>query len=161
MMTCEKMRELILTDYSDNELPADTAQLVREHLAACPACAAFEARVRGVAIDPFKDVRPVAPSGDVWRRVKGAVEKKPSGMRLSKPIFAAATVAVMLIAVVLAAGLRRAEDRSLTLYVEEELAYLSAPAETNGLGEYDVLSDLDVSAERFSSRRNLSKTSLV
>lgn len=158
MMTCEKMRELILTDHTDNELPADIAQEVKEHLAACPACAAFAAEVRRAAVEPFKDVRPVTPSPAVWWRVRGAVVRK---WRIPKPAFALATVAVMLIAVIFVAQSRQAEDRSLTEYIEEELAYLSAPVWANGIGDYDVLSDLDVTGNGLSRRGNFSRTAAV
>ena len=158
MMTCEKMRELILTDHIDNELSAPVAQQMKEHLAACPACAAFEAEVRRSAVEPFKDVAPVTPPPAVWWRVRGAVVRK---WRFPKPAFAVATVAVMLIAAIFVTQYQRVEDRALTNYIEEELAYLSAPIEVNGLAEYDMLSDLDVTGNGLSQRRNFSRTAAV
>jgi anti-sigma factor RsiW len=75
-MNCRKIQERIMTDYMDGEASAAIANQIKEHLAACAGCAAFEQRVRQKAVQPFKNVEPVQPPGEIWQRIQDAIKEE-------------------------------------------------------------------------------------
>ena len=75
-MNCERIRELILTDYSDGQLPVAQARKVENHLMACLDCRMLAAKVRKDLVAPFNQTTPVQPDEFVWRRIKGKIEQK-------------------------------------------------------------------------------------
>ena len=140
-MNCEKVRELLVTDYIDRELDADTEERVIAHLAQCASCKAFEATVRMSAVEPFKDARPIAPPKHVWERVAGAIETehdKRSALSWPKSVFVAATVAMLMVAVALFAHNQYTEQRSLNLYIEEEMMSFASIGENSVIGDEDL-----------------------
>jgi len=80
-MKCRKIRELILSDYIDGELDERTEKAVREHIAGCAGCAAFEKNVRGAVVEPFQmGLREKVPE-TLWNSVRAAIVEE--GMRAS------------------------------------------------------------------------------
>ena len=57
-MRCERIQELLLTDYTDTEASEALRGEVAEHLASCASCRAFARTVSEKAVMPFKTVRP-------------------------------------------------------------------------------------------------------
>ena len=60
-MRCDKVKELLMTDYIDKELDGAAEKLVRQHLESCAACRAFEAAVQKSAIKPLKAAAQKSP----------------------------------------------------------------------------------------------------
>lgn len=163
-MNCEKVKELLLSDYTDNELDKVTASDVRRHLGECVSCAAFEAEVRRSAIEPFKGTASITPPKEVWARVADSVKKETMRrpvLSFARPVFIAAAAAVVLMIAVIFTHYHYAEGRSLGLYVEEQLAYLS-PSSGNWVSSDDeMLSEVDILPGVTTSQGNFSEGRFV
>ncbi|MFA5430270.1 MAG: zf-HC2 domain-containing protein [Candidatus Omnitrophota bacterium] len=69
-MNCERIREIIITDYADGTVSGADAGLIKEHLASCRACREFEALVQSSAIAPFRRLaREDVPPG-IWDAIR-------------------------------------------------------------------------------------------
>lgn len=77
-MECEKIRELLLTDYLDKEADITVRTRVQKHLEACSACKRFEEEVRRTAVEPFRNaVKPQVPVS-IWYAVREAIGQRQS-----------------------------------------------------------------------------------
>jgi predicted anti-sigma-YlaC factor YlaD len=101
-MRCRKIRDLIITDYMDNEISPANKDLVDRHLKDCGRCREYKAVLTRSAIEPFRKIEAIKPSDSVWRGIKAAIqpERRPSLMPgffyVPERAFALATVAVMI-----------------------------------------------------------------
>ena len=114
MMTCELIRELILTDYSDGQLSPDRVKKVDEHLMHCLNCRVLAQTVRKEVVEPFMNPKMEDVNPAIWRRIKDTIqeEQKSLSMRPSildsvrdfifafKPMVVTACLFIMLAAVV-------------------------------------------------------------
>ena len=137
-MRCEEIRSLLMTDYIDGELDAKTEALVKEHLASCAACRAFEEEVSAVTVTPFKAAKVVAPPERVWTGIKNRIDKESEPYTifdrlrdLLEALFvlprmrvAVAAIATVVIVFALMGYQRYAQERSLDMYIEEGASYL-------------------------------------
>ena len=86
-MNCERVRELVLTDYSDGQLPVAQARKVENHLMTCLDCRMLAEKVRKDLVALFNQATPVQPDEFVWRRIKTKIEQKQAaavvGVRVS------------------------------------------------------------------------------
>jgi len=154
-MNCQRIQDLILTDYTDNEAPEAVRRQVEEHLAVCSACREFRAAVRTKAIQPLQDAeRPEAPAR-LWARVTSEIyaqhlKPAPAGIleRLRglvtspKPALALSTVAVLLVfGVVLARTYvsERAERHELAeSAIQDQIDYFAYGNGFNGANGMDI-----------------------
>ena len=75
-MDCEKIRELLLTDYLDKEADITQGTRVQKHLESCTACKRFEQELRRAAVEPFKNAAtPEAPES-VWLAIKEKIAER-------------------------------------------------------------------------------------
>ena len=148
-MRCERMKELVITDYSDGEISDALKREVEEHLRTCSACRQFKQEVQKTAIHPFKRVQELKPPASVWNQIKETIALKERkqldgvfadlkgfirhGILTRKPVGALATVVtVILIALVLARFPFRSTEVSVTRvngvngYVEEQIEFLGS-----------------------------------
>ncbi|MFH1857877.1 MAG: zf-HC2 domain-containing protein [Candidatus Omnitrophota bacterium] len=140
-MDCNRIQELLKTDYLDGEVSAALGKTVLAHLEKCHACRELEKSLRQEAVGPFKAVREIKPPAFVWERIREAAvlekAKPPEGFwvdlkeRLSavflmrRPVFAVATVAVLIVAaVVLTRGPFPARNMAGN-YLEEQVEFLA------------------------------------
>ncbi|OGS18501.1 MAG: hypothetical protein A2219_03660 [Elusimicrobia bacterium RIFOXYA2_FULL_50_26] len=72
-MDCNKIRELLLTDYVDNELTRSLNADVDSHLAACPQCAEFLKKVKSAATAPFEHAPRATPPPEIWNRIQSSL----------------------------------------------------------------------------------------
>jgi anti-sigma factor RsiW len=138
-MRCEEIRSLLMTDYIDGQLDPGKETRVKEHLAGCSACRAFEESVRAITVTPFKEAKLVSPPERVWREIERRIAKKSASYSILEKLrdildaifvlprmrvaVAAITAAVMIFALI---GYQSyAKERSLEIYIEEEVSFLS------------------------------------
>jgi len=110
-MNCERIEELILTDYLDGQLSAEQKKNIDVHLSRCPNCQAYLRAAQKVAFEPFANVEKLEPPESVWLGIQETIlaqqEKqnflvhvwdniKP--ILFPKPVFALATVAMLIVA---------------------------------------------------------------
>lgn len=117
-MTCERVQELLLTDYIDGQLSAEVLREVEEHLDACERCRNFRDDVRRRITAPLKSFEKQSPPEGVWLNIKSAIfeeeqlkehrfdwlRERLSTLIKPVPVFAIATAtAVVLVALFVAA----------------------------------------------------------
>ncbi len=159
-MNCKKIRELILTDYTDNRLDEKTRKNLDEHLAACPGCASLATSVKKYAIEPFKKAVSLDPPERLWDNIRAAIEPEATPpfaqvlidnflrlISLPKSIFTlSSALALILIAFVSIRSpqffVRLENHRLASAYLEEEMETI---ASTNGTG----FSGLETSVEKY------------
>lgn len=154
-MNCQKIKELILTDFSDGQLNEKLQKQVAEHLDSCKACREFALAVKKTAIEPLKKAGKISAPDYLWYRIKDKIiaeEKKPASAGLldnlraifhPKPALVLATVAVVII---IAAILFKfsLNGNKVNIYLNEQIEFVSYLGE-NGNGSSQI--DLGTSIE--------------
>ena len=74
-MKCSKIRDIIITDYADNELDEKTRREIEQHLNNCAACRAFEQALLSTVVEPLKNAEVVNPPDVLWSRIKNNLEQ--------------------------------------------------------------------------------------
>ena len=74
-MKCSKIRDIIITDYADNELDEKTRREIEQHLNNCAACRAFEQALLSTVVGPLKNAEVVNPPDVLWSRIKNNLEQ--------------------------------------------------------------------------------------
>ncbi len=81
-MNCEKIQELILTDYLDGEMDAKWKEELEAHVSECSACKEFVTAVGKSAFEPFLKAQIQRPPEHVWNKIKenilSAPQEKPN-----------------------------------------------------------------------------------
>lgn len=87
-MNCKKARELILTDYLDEQMEAEPQKSLEDHLSACFHCREFVSVAQKNILKPFMDAEKAHPSDQVWRQIKETIKEGPeSAMPDSLTVF--------------------------------------------------------------------------
>ena len=109
-MNCEKIQELILTDYLDDQMDKSQKKYLEEHLARCPHCLEFSETVKKAAFEPFVNADKPNPPESVWSNIEESIlaeqqgkanvlanlwEKFKFSAPISRPAFAFATVVTL------------------------------------------------------------------
>lgn len=82
-MNCEKIQDLILTDYLDGEMDEKQKRVILQHLANCVDCQDFALTVQKTVIELFNNVEKVNPSESLWYKIKWLIEAEKQ--RQNKP----------------------------------------------------------------------------
>jgi len=143
-MNCQRIQELLLTDYADGEASAALQEEIRGHLASCPACRDLEAASRRLTIQPFEQARRADVPAGLWAKIKTEIEPQiePRQERsiempllekirrlvvTPRPAFAFSTVAVLLVMALAATQLHKQNDiRLARLALDDQANYLAA-----------------------------------
>ncbi|MBU1062281.1 MAG: zf-HC2 domain-containing protein [Candidatus Omnitrophica bacterium] len=140
-MNCRRVKDMILTDYSDREIEPDQRELIEKHLAQCKTCRAFASMVRRSAIEPFIKAEPQKPLDSVWHRIKEKIEaetrqearpysipnlkdKLKTFIYIPRPVFTVAIVMVLVIALSVVAKLQVNKQEVASIQSEEQIEYL-------------------------------------
>lgn len=162
-MNCDTTRELLITDYIDNELDPKRREAVKRHLAGCPGCSAFEAEVLKTAVRPFKGISQARPPRAVWENIAFSIGGAAAAKRrvFPGPALFTATLAAVIIAAAIFLNYHYDEQRSLGLYIEEELGYLSSLGSNTASQDDDILAGMDLPSDSLSRVRNFSQDKIV
>ncbi len=143
-MECKKVREFILTDYSDGEVSEGLHREISVHLKACPACTEFQRRVSASALKPFKAIEPVEPPVSVWHNIREAIREEERGpvsvvdrlmdmlerfMPLGKPVTAFGGVIAVMLILFFVVGVPMKKREDVNAYVREQAAFMLGSAE--------------------------------
>lgn len=87
-MQCNYVREMILTDYTDNELSAAQSKTISEHIASCEDCFNFHKQVQQITVAPirFSETKPM-PS-HLWEKVSEKIKNNSIEKEQKKIIYA-------------------------------------------------------------------------
>ena len=70
MISCEKIKERLLTSYIDNELDEKSMKEVEAHLSGCSECRELEALLKKDIIAPLEGAALMEPSSEVWAAIE-------------------------------------------------------------------------------------------
>jgi anti-sigma factor RsiW len=144
-MNCEKIKELILTDYIDNEMNDEEKIRLNIHFALCHECKEFFDMVKSTVAKPFANLKKIEPPGFIWHRVKEAIiakqqkklgfvasilEKLKSVFCIPKPALAMSTIMALVLIVVLTNTLRFSNKEALETNREDQAEYSTYSIET-------------------------------
>ncbi|MBF0502574.1 MAG: zf-HC2 domain-containing protein [Candidatus Riflebacteria bacterium] len=73
-MNCESCKDLLLTEYIDNEITPVLKDEVDAHLQTCMECRLFHCRIEHEILNPFLGADSVTPPRDLWQNVKASLE---------------------------------------------------------------------------------------
>lgn len=137
-MKCERIKEIIATDYIDGQLDEKLKRQVQAHLGICSQCLAYEESLRKVAVEPFKNLEELSPPDFVWERIRVNIEEGQAQHRGSiltflknslqpffhiprpAPLFAAIAVAILVITVTSAVVSLNSVARIKSYFQEQE-----------------------------------------
>jgi predicted anti-sigma-YlaC factor YlaD len=138
-MRCERIQELILTDYIDKALNEKIVREIDAHILSCAACREFKRVAEEKVVQPFKAVQSAQVPSYIWERVKQSIYAQPEPKRhyriLFRPALAFAAVAAMIIAILVARPI--AQTRAANEYMAEQIDFMMQVdiVEVNGDGE--------------------------
>lgn len=72
-MKCEQIKDLLLTDYLDQQISDETAEAVNQHLLICHECREYSSIVKNKLIEPFKQFARKEPPEELWIKIKDAI----------------------------------------------------------------------------------------
>ncbi|MDD5438687.1 MAG: zf-HC2 domain-containing protein [Candidatus Omnitrophica bacterium] len=75
-MRCDRVKDLLLTEYRDKELDERTQKDVENHLAGCEGCRAINERLRSVSL-AFHAVEIIEPPQRVWENIRREIVRAP------------------------------------------------------------------------------------
>jgi anti-sigma factor RsiW len=151
-MNCAQVKKILFSGYIDGEMPSEIRKEVEGHIEKCVSCRVLEKKIREFVVMPLSDAERFTPPERVWENIKNEVKRQSrfGGLNyfaewvkehfvFQRPVFAAATVAVLLAVLTLPAVYRSAnntEEKKVSMYLEEEMDFLFSLGEGNGsLGE--------------------------
>ena len=154
-MQCEKIKELLLTDYLDNELSPNRKGEVEKHLESCEACRTFAVQAQQNFIEPFKSLENVKAPQHLWEKVQGAIEEQENQSLVAraweglsdilfvrKSIFALSTVAACLLLLVVAVKLPAWQtEKAANAYLNEQFEYFVYANDQEGLNGESLWAD--------------------
>jgi predicted anti-sigma-YlaC factor YlaD len=144
-MTCGKIKELILTDYIDNEMNDEEKVRLNMHLVHCHGCKEFLEAVNNAAVGPFAGAKQIQPPGFIWQRVREAVtaerqekisfpagllEKLKTVFYFPKPVLIVSTIAALALIIVLAVTLKFGSKAALDIGRGDQVEYSAYSIET-------------------------------
>jgi len=158
-MNCEKIKDLILTDYSDGRLNEKLQKHIAEHLNSCGQCREFAQALQKTSIEPFRKAQKISAPDYLLSRIKDKIiaqEKRSAftglfdNLRIilhPKPALALATIAAVII---IAAILFRLpiNGNEVNIYLNEQIDFVSYLGE-NGNGNGYSEPNLGTAIEEF------------
>lgn len=138
-MNCERIQELILTDYLDDQMDKSQRKYLEEHLSSCPQCLEFAQAAKRSAFDPFVGADKPNPSESVWLNIQESILAQQQGkgnvlvdfwerFKFSAPVPRPAFAFAAVITMVLAVGTLTEYRLHQKVSVKEQIEYLDSLA---------------------------------
>jgi len=103
-MKCDKIRNIIKTDYIDNELDDLSKAEIERHIDSCNECRRFLQELKNTSINPLRNLQPSEKPDYIWNLVRDRVERREAP-RISLLIFPRLAYAVAIIFLFFTMGL--------------------------------------------------------
>jgi predicted anti-sigma-YlaC factor YlaD len=137
-MKCDKVQELILTDYLDGQVNEELKVNIEKHLECCADCRVYELAARETVVTPFNRAEKLRPPEATWDKIRNQIKKEEqleeitnpfanlirgikSVLYIPKPAFAVASVAIVLLVIVTVIKLPSDNQRIAKLSTEEQI----------------------------------------
>jgi len=162
-MNCKRTRELLLTDYLDQQTELKLRTEVEGHLKICPECRHLEEEIRRAIVLPFKDAeRPQVPQS-VWLNIRERIAQRESNkgslwdwlreklqvFSLPAPALTFASTTVILLAVFGLLAKQNMDKNQINDYFSQQISFYSVL--NNGLenGDNKESADLGSTVEKY------------
>ena len=144
-MTCENIKELILTDYIDDEMNDEEKMRLNMHFAHCHQCKEFFETVKNTVVEPFAGARQIEPPEFIWNRIKKAIaigqqekigfhaallEKLKSVFYFPGPTLIMSAITAVVLIIILTTTLRFSNKAALETNREDQVEYSTYSVET-------------------------------
>lgn len=147
-MRCKRVKELLITDYIDNELDLNLRREVEAHAYNCKGCKEYMILIREKAVSVLEGANSEIPPDDVWKNIKESITADKSkaciaGTRwisnlrpaFNRGVFAFAATAAILIMIVSFTVNRFSTERLVNTYLNKQVDFLYNLNGYNGNGE--------------------------
>ncbi len=137
-MKCEHVKELILTDYLDEQLGKEQKAQIEKHLTICKGCKEYELLTRTAAVEPFDNLEKYSPPEATWNKIREHIEEElplqePTSsiadlinriktfLYIPKPAFVVTTMIVLLCAVITVIKLQPEDQKIVKVNPESQI----------------------------------------
>ncbi len=141
-MNCKRIKELLMTDYIDGEMSAESQKQLKQHLNSCDKCRQFEETLQKTVVEPFKKAQEFKPPEAVWDRIRTAITAQETQTEsflerlrnrlfrvfyIPRPVFAAAAImtVILITAAVIFTKLVFDNQKIASAYLHEQIQFLS------------------------------------
>jgi len=142
-MNCAEIREILLTDYIDDEASDGLRETVDKHLKECAACREYYALIREKIVHPLDKRAFIKTPPEVWRNIRSKIYKDPAAYEtpgilqrirerivFNKPAIVFASFLLMII--LGTKGARIYTDNMSRDFMERQMLYLAGVEDENG-----------------------------
>jgi len=74
-MKCGEIRDIIITEYIDNEIDAKVRGEMELHLSICAGCHEFKEALLSGIVEPLRNAEPAVAPEALWFKVRSAIER--------------------------------------------------------------------------------------
>lgn len=165
-MNCEKVKDIILTDYLDGQLDIAGKAAVESHLGECPDCKEFAFIAGKASVEPFLKAKDAHLSENfIWSKVKKAIEGElqenapvparslwdviKENMSTFKPSFVMAAMAVVILAIAVPLSIKSVPQTAKAPATEESGDYIDYVADELVASLEDDNSGYDTGIEEY------------
>ncbi len=137
-MKCEYVKELILTDYLDEQLGKEQKTQIEKHLTVCKGCKEYELLTRTAVVEPFNNLKRHNPPEAAWHKIREQIEeelplqeptnsfadlirKVKAFLYIPKPAFVVTTIIVLLLAVITVIKLQPEDQKIVKVNPESQI----------------------------------------
>jgi anti-sigma factor RsiW len=158
-MRCSKIRELLLTGYTDGELDERTRVQVEAHLRTCEECRRIEETLKNRISGPLRGAERLEPPEYLWSRIKGAIEEDKKEnifgalkerlegvFIIRRPALALAAISVIVLVTAFFTATTIERSR-LNAYLDEQVDFLDWLDNGDGNGNGQEYDDIGIPME--------------
>ncbi len=137
-MKCEYVKELILTDYLDEQLGKEQKAQIEKHLTVCKGCKEYELLTRAAVVEPFNNLERHNPPEAAWHKIREQIEeelplqepknsfadlirKVKTFLYIPKPAFVVTTIIVLLLVVITVMKLQPEDQKIVKVNPESQI----------------------------------------
>ena len=137
-MKCEYVKELILTDYLDEQLGKEQKTQIEKHLTVCKGCKEYELLTRTAVVEPFNNLKRHNPPEAAWHKIREQIEeelplqepansfadlirKVKTFLYIPKPAFVVTTIIVLLLVVITVMKLQPEDQKIVKVNPESQI----------------------------------------
>ena len=137
-MKCKYVKELILTDYLDEQLGKEQKTQIEKHLTICKGCREYELLTRTAVVEPFNNLKRHNPPEAAWHKIREQIEEElplqePTNsfadlirsiktfLYIPKPAFVVTTIIVLLLAVITVMKLQPEDQKIVKVNPESQI----------------------------------------
>ena len=137
-MKCEDVKELILTDYLDEQLREEQKTQIEKHLAICRDCKEYELLTRAAVVEPFNNVERHNPPEAAWHKIREQIEEElplqeptnsfadlihriKTSLYIPKPAFVVASILILLLVVITVIKLPTEDQKIVKVNPESQI----------------------------------------